>query len=517
MTAYFAFILITFLQASCMPKRSSDHIVVASAGKITSLDPAQATTFESLQLLSGLGDTLYQLNDDGSLKPRLASGLPIITNNGKTISIPLRKDVLFHDGTPFNSEAMSFSIKRFMRIGRLSYLLKGRIESVQSPSPYLISFNLTRPSSSLNGLLTSVNLTPVSPHAYSNYKDRFLNDSFIGTGQYKLVRFHRQHQRIEPFDLYWGPDALNTGIDFIKLSNSTALFGAMKTREIDVLMSNSIDEDQHLALNKMALNGQLVEGKGRALEIGYITFRSNKEPLDNLIIRKALSYSIDRELIAERVSYRMRRPLRSLVPPSLRLDQELPWPSYNPKKASTLLRSVGYCGEKKLILPFTFRSNVPADKLLALTWQSQIKRDLGECMQLILDGVESITVYRQLGKGAFDSVMLDWRGAYPHPSAYLYPLLSCTKAVDSICEEGEAVASGSFWTSQSMQNDLTLSDEFIGEESFKLLNLVEQAAAKGSAYLPVWLVTPKAWVQNYLSPPEFDAAGQLILGRLRQL
>ena len=77
-------------------------------------------------------------------------------------------------------------------------------------------------------------------------------------------------------------------------------------------------------------------------------------------------------------------------------------------------------------MPLTFRSNVPADKLLALTWQAQIKRDLNDCLVLNLDGVESTTVYRQLGEGVFKAVMLDWRGTYPDPEAYLTPLLVVT-------------------------------------------------------------------------------------------
>ena len=99
--------------------------IVASAGKITSLDAAQANTFHTLQLLSALGDTLYRINEDGDLQPSLAKEQPKVTNNGLTISIPLRDDVLFHDGTRFDSEAMAFSIKRFMRIGTLNYVIGG--------------------------------------------------------------------------------------------------------------------------------------------------------------------------------------------------------------------------------------------------------------------------------------------------------------------------------------------------------------------------------------------------------
>ena len=105
---------------------------MASAGKITSLDPAQASTFDALQLLSALGDPLYRLDHKGDLEPRLASAPPQISDGGFTISIPLRKDVLFHDGTQFNAAAMAFSLRRFLRIGTLNYVVGGRIAAVEA-------------------------------------------------------------------------------------------------------------------------------------------------------------------------------------------------------------------------------------------------------------------------------------------------------------------------------------------------------------------------------------------------
>ena len=72
--------------------------------------------------------------------------------------------------------------------------------------------------------------------------------------------------------------------------------------------------------------------------------------------------------------------------------------------------------------------------------------DLGKfgdaCMVLKLDGVESTTVYRQLGEGAFKAVILDWLGSYPDPEAYLNPLLSCSNAEGHICLDGEAAQHG---------------------------------------------------------------------------
>jgi len=509
-------IFLILFQLSCVQYKERENIIVASAGKIESLDPAQANTLRTLQVLSALGDTLYKINKQGNLTPSLAKDLPKVSNNGLQIDIPLKENVSFHDGSVFNAEAMAFSLKRFMKIGTLNYLLNDKIEDIEVKDEFLIRIKLKRKSSSFKSLLTSINLTPVSPNSYSKYKDSFNNKSFIGTGPYILKSFNPRQQIIKPFTKYWGGKPLNEGIDFINYSNSSTLFGAIKTKEIDVLISNSIDDMQRLTLNNMVEKNQLKSGEGSPIEIGYITFKSNKLPLANKIIREALSYTFDRELISQQVSFGTREPLRSIVPPQLHKKEFSPWPEYNPNIARSLLKKEGYCEKDILSIPLTFRSNVPADKLLALTWKDQIKRDLSDCMEITLNGIESTTVYKQLSEGAFEAVILDWTGAYPDPEAYLTPLLSCNEINNNTCVKGEAVFSGSFWGDKKVQELLEKSEELEGESRLKNLIKAEHLAAEGSAYLPIWLVNPKAWSLTNISQPEFSKDGLIILKKLKR-
>ena len=512
----FALISIGFTQLSCQPQRADQRLTVASAGKISSLDPAQASTVNTIQLLSALGDPLYSLSEDGELEPRLAAAPPEISPDGTTVTIPLRTDVRFHDGSRFDAAAMAFSLRRFLRIGSLSYVVGDRIAAVEVAAPDRLRLRLSRPSTSLEGLLTSVHLTPVSPQAYQEHSDRFLPDRFIGTGPYRLTSYSEHQQRLEPFEAYWGEAPRNSGLDLITLSNSTALYGALRSGEVDVLLSASIDEDQRYALHRKAEAGQLHEAVGPAMEIGYITLLSNAKPLQDPRLRRALSLSLNRTELSDRVSYGLRRPLRALVPPSLAGGGGPIWPAHDPNQARALLNSAGYCEGRPLQVPLTFRSNVPADKLLALTWQAQVKRDLSDCLALELDGVESTTVYRQLGEGAFKAVMLDWRGTYPDPEAYLTPLLSCSSPSGETCLDGEAAISGSFWSTSGLQEALRSSDVLRGAARRAELKRIERMSALGAAYIPVWLESPRAWGQTDLSVPEFDGSGHVLLSRLRR-
>ena len=245
--------------------------MVATSTRVGSVDPVRASTFGASQLLSALGDPLYRLADDGSLRPALASELPRVSPDGLTVTIPLRRDVLFHDGTPFDAAAMVFSLERFLAIGTLSYLLDERIETVRASGSHELELRLKRPTTVLPQLLSTINLTPVSPRAYREYGDRALSDRFVGTGPYRLAFFSDQQQRLEPFERYWDQRPRNDGIVLVSLGNSTALFGAMGSGEVDVLLSTGLHEDHQQALESRARQGELRQGEGSSLEIGYIT------------------------------------------------------------------------------------------------------------------------------------------------------------------------------------------------------------------------------------------------------
>lgn len=502
--------------SGCRPKQeaAANRLVVASKNRIDTVDPGGAYTFGAMQLLSAIGDTLYAFNAAGQLEPRLAVALPQLSADGLKAQVQLRQGVRFHDGTPFNAAAMVFSLERFLAIGKLSYLLGDRVSAARAVAPYTIELSLKRPFSPLAELLSAVNLTPLSPSAYKNHRTRFLNDRFVGTGPYRLSFFTGQQQRLEPFAGYWGPKPANGGIDLVSLSNSTALYGALQSGEVDVLLSTSLEIDQQAALQRQAAAGSLREGSGPALEIGYLTLLTDQPPLNDPRLRQAVAYSLDRNTISRRVTLGLRPPLRDLVPPSLKGSDPQAWPSYSPAKARQLYRQAGYCQGKRLALPLTFRSNIPADRMFALTWQAQLQQDLGDCVELEVTGMEATTAYRQLGEGAFPLILLEWMGDFPDADNYLVPLLGCEQAQGERCLKGASAASGSFWAKPGLQQDLERSASAAGPARAALLRRIQRQTAAANPYLPVWLVAPRAWAQPSISQPRFDGSGRLLLREL---
>lgn len=250
------------LLAGCQPSGPRRSLVVASKSRIDSLDPVQASRIGVMQVLSGLGDPLYAIDSNGRLEPRLATALPLLSSDGRRARIPLRRGVLFHDGTRFDAAAMAFSLRRFMAIGTLGYQLSGRVEAVRVTAPYEIELVLKRPFSPLPRLLSAIFLTPVSPTAYRLHRDKPLHDRFVGTGPYSLAFFGGQQQRLKPWERYWGRRPDNAGIDLVTLSNSTALFGALRSGEIDLLLNSGLEIDHQQALHREAAAGRLREAVG---------------------------------------------------------------------------------------------------------------------------------------------------------------------------------------------------------------------------------------------------------------
>jgi len=502
------------LLQGCQPSRPSGNLVVGSRSRIDSVDPAQTYSIGAMQVISALGDTLYTIDKDGRPRPQLATALPRLSADGTRARIPLRAGVLFHDGTRFDAAAMVFTLKRFMAIGKLSYLLGDRVRTVRSTGPLELELELRQPYSPLPQLLSAVNLTPLSPTAYRRLGKGFLNDRFVGTGPYQLSFYSDQQQRLTPFKAYWGRRPANRGIDLVTLSNSTALFGALRSGEIDVLLSTSIEGDQQSALAASARRGELRQGVGPALEIGYLTLLTDRPPFNDQRLRRAVARSLDRRTISERVTRGLRAPLRDLVPPSLPGSDPQAWPDYNPDSARSLYRQAGYCSGRRLTLPLTFRSNIPADRLFALTWQAQLRRDLGDCVHLEVTGMEATTAYRQLGDGNFPMILLDWMGDFPDADNYLTPLLACEKAEGDRCLAGASAASGSFWTAPGLVGEVDRSSRIAGPQRLSLLRDVQRRTAAASPYLPLWLVAPRAWARPHVSQPRFDGSGRLLLREL---
>ena len=512
--------------AACAPSRAPDHLVVGTRGAISSLDPAKAHQTRTLQLIRALGDPLYALSDAGELVPRLAAVPPQVSDDGLRVSVTLRDGVRFHDGSPLDAEAMAFSLQRFRDGGgSLSYLLDD-VASITVAGPLELELELQKPYAPFRNLLSFAGLTPVPASAYGPCPDGAAEneatdglclpaDGFVGTGPYRLVsrRADGTQHRLERFDGYWDDPARSRRLDLVSLENSTALFGALKNGEVDVLLSSSLEAEHQLELEKGAAAGRFATAASPPQTIEVLALATDRPPLEQVAVRQALAHALPRSLLSERASQGLNTPLRSLIPDLFPAAQPT-WPDLDIDEARQLLTTAGYCQGTILEVDFTYRSNVPTDGLLALTWQEFLAEQLGDCLTLEIDGLESTTVYDQLATGAFAMVMYDWAPDFLDPENYLRPMIGCDVQEGSVCKEGDAVYGGVFWFDDEAAQLLEDQQNQPPEQRQVTLVALQERIAAGVPYIPVWQSRNRAWSQSSVTGLGYDGSGWLRLDAL---
>ena len=298
----------------------SNRVTIGTTLKARTVDPADAYELFPGILLQNLGDRLYTYKPGTTeLVPQLATEMPKVSADGLTYSIPLRQGVKFHDGEPFNAEAMAFSLKRFMTSGgRPAFLLSDRIESVTATSPTELTIKLKQPFAAFPAVLAFSGVTPVSPKAYSTGK--FKPNSFVGTGPYKLSAFSTDTIRLDANPDYWGDKPDNQGIDIQVIASAANLYNTFKTGGLDVAYQ-TLDTAQIRDLVKNAGSGgwQVIEAGSNA--VNYLVLNQKTPPLNDLKARQSVAAIINRDLLNERVFQGQAKPLYSLIPSGLARSQ----------------------------------------------------------------------------------------------------------------------------------------------------------------------------------------------------
>ncbi|UBF24999.1 ABC transporter substrate-binding protein [Kovacikia minuta CCNUW1] len=494
------FLLCCFLAVSCNRSGlessgvSSDRgrIVVGTTSTISTLDPADAYATFTGTLLYNLGDRLYtyQLGSN-DLAPQLATALPQVSSNGLTYTIPLRRGVVFHDGTPFNAKAMAFSLNRFIQNGGSpSFLLSDLVDSIQPTGEYELTIKIKKPFAAFPALLAFSGTCAVSPQAYEIKEGAFKPQEFVGTGPYKLVRFGTDQIQLDAFDRYWGRKPANQGIDIQIFSSAANLYNTFRAGVVDLAYKGLATEQvTSLQQEQNRAGWQIISKSGSGIDV--VTLNVKSPPLDKLEVRQAIAAILDRPLINDRVYQGQVEPLYSLIPRNLDVQQPVFQQQYgdsNAAKAASLLTKAGYSESNPLRIEFWYRSNVINDQLAAVTLKAIARKKLNGLMQVDLKSVESSTAYKYLDQGTYPMFLLDWTPDFFDPDNYIEPFMRCSKGSPKTgCEEGSSQAWGSFYYSDRANQLIDQSRQEQNPASRKKLFLeLQQILAQDVPYIPLW-------------------------------
>ena len=359
LTLLLALVMLTVVLCGCKdgktgepdPEASPLSATAVPGGEITvgiaqdlddSLDPHKMTAAGTREILFNVFEGLVKPDQNGNLLPAVASDYTI-SDTGDTFTFTLREGVKFHDGSTVTVGDIVYSISRVAGLDTGSPLIAAfsAVESVEATDDRTVVIKTATPYLEFLSYLTAAIIPEGSDPA----------DGLIGTGPFKYVsRKAQENIVIERFADYWGTPAYLDKVTFKIIENANMLVMSLK--------SGAIDLCAHLTALQAAELGKdycVLEGSMNLVQAMYLN--NAWGPLQDVRVRQALCYAVDRQEILNLVNGGMGSPLGSSMYPAFgKYYKDMTgWYAKDIEKAKSLLKEAGY--EKGFDLTITAPSN----------------------------------------------------------------------------------------------------------------------------------------------------------------
>jgi len=327
---------------------TSGTLVVGLVAEPTSMDPGQLNDINSMRVLSNVYDTLVRFTPGTfTLIPGLATSWTI-SPDGLTYTFKLRKGVTYHDATPFDAAAVKFTYDRLLdpnhpyhNTGPFPFaaFYYGPIKETQVVDQYTVRFILKQPFSPLLDNLTLNTGRIVSPAAVKKWGKEFASHP-VGTGPFKFVSWEKNVRIVlEKNDAYWdGAPKLNRLV-FRPLVEEQTRITELLSGGVDFIVDVPPD---NLAQVKQDPRFQVYEQPGP--HIWWVTLNTKKKPFDDVRVRQAVNYAVNKEAISKDILKGTGSPAAGPIPPAVTwaFSDQVKKYTYDPAKAKALLAEAGY-------------------------------------------------------------------------------------------------------------------------------------------------------------------------------
>ncbi|WJK38553.1 ABC transporter substrate-binding protein [Solwaraspora sp. WMMA2056] len=307
----------------------------------SSLDPIRMVEANEITVLQTIFDPLVKLDADDQPVPGLATGWSVVDDG--VMEFTLRDGVVFSDGTPFDAEAVRFNIDRAMNDEESN--IKGdlaNVRAVEVVDELTVRFELDPPNPAAFPIVLSdrpgLMASPTAVRAAGS--STAFSDAPVGAGPYTVDGpwYARERVSVRAWDGYWNAqERLLGGIDFIETSTDASL-GALQAGDLDV---QYIEDDKVAAA---CADDRLRVISSSTNEIRALLINQAIEPFDDVRVRQALRYALDREAITEALTDGRSEAAtqwfpEGSVPYSPELADAYP---YDPQRARELLAEAGH-------------------------------------------------------------------------------------------------------------------------------------------------------------------------------
>lgn len=309
-------------------------IVVAVDADVDTLHPTDFSTTVELGVLNQIYDTLLYYSPDGTKdpEPRIAESYEI-SDDGLDYTFHLRDDVTFHDDTPVTADDVVFSIELY-KASEYQGSQISMLSSVEATDEHTVVCHLDAPYSPfLQGICSPM---IASKAYYESSEDDFVNNP-IGTGPYKFVsRAKGSNIKLEANEDYYrgAPEIKEVTFEVIPDSSTKAI--ALQTGEVNFAEIDSATKPQ------LEANPAITIAEVPTSAFSYIAMNTEKEPFNDVKVRQAINYAIDRDNLVA-VCYDGEAEVNSNICAKERFgysDDQFQY-TYDPEKAKELLAEAG--------------------------------------------------------------------------------------------------------------------------------------------------------------------------------
>ena len=322
------------------PAAVEQTLVLASGRNLGPGNPHDYST--SMVVLDLLYEPLVRYGSNGEIVPSLAESWEI-SDDGLTWTFNLRQGVTFHDGTPFNAEAVKWNLERWVGSDRHNWLpTTSRVTSVETPDQSTVVLTLSEsyyPAMQDLALVRPVRL--LSPGGVDS-EGEFAEP--VGTGPWKVESLSDTRAQLVRNEAYWGEQPKIDEIVIEVILDGQTRMAALLSEEVDVIGGEYLSGISLESLPVLERNDEVRILTGSGITTFYIATQFDRPPLDDVRVRRALNQAIDRVSIAEDLFGGRAEPAQHLLPSSIPYVTVTGADRYehNPDQARALLTEAGW-------------------------------------------------------------------------------------------------------------------------------------------------------------------------------
>lgn len=316
--------------------KNGNNLVIGVDANFTTLDPHNISDTNSITAVRTMYEGLMGFDENMQLKEVLADSYKI-SDDGLVYTFTLKEGIKFQDGAEFNAEAVKANLDRVLDESKSLRMRRSftKVSKVETPDAKTVVITLSEPYAALLNKMAM--LLIVSPKALAEGGD--IAQKPVGTGPFTFKEWTQGDKLVvEKNAEYWQEGLPKVdSLTFKPVPENGARIAMLKTGEADFIYP--MPAEQVAALES---DSSVVIDKVDSTIVRYVTLNTMKKPYDDVKIRQAINYAIDKEAYVKVVRSGLGTKLDSTMSPKTQYYSQQTGYDYDPEKAKQLLAEAGY-------------------------------------------------------------------------------------------------------------------------------------------------------------------------------